>query len=58
MQLDRRTVSWTCASCGEWITDSGPYNGHPDDDERGHAEDCARHLAEAAAYQARMDAEW
>ena len=50
MRFDLVTVHWTCASCGQSITDKGPYNGHPDDDETGHADDCARHLAEVAAW--------
>jgi hypothetical protein len=45
-----------CASCGEWITDRGPYESHPEDNERGHAEDCARFAAELAAWQAERDA--
>jgi hypothetical protein len=45
-----------CAACGEWITDRGPYESHPEDNERGHAEDCARFAAELAAWQAERDA--
>jgi hypothetical protein len=45
-----------CASCGEWITDRGPYESHPEDNERGHAEGCARFAAELAAWQAERDA--
>lgn len=53
-RFDTRTVSWRCASCGERVTDKGPYNGHPDDDETGHAETCERHRAEIAAYRERQ----
>jgi hypothetical protein len=45
-----------CASCGEWITDRGPYESHPEDNESGHAGDCARFAAELAAWQAERDA--
>lgn len=44
------TVGWDCQSCGHRITDSGPYNGHPDDCESGHAKDCTRHRREVDAY--------
>jgi hypothetical protein len=49
MPFDAVSVCWECASCGQWITDKGPYNGHPEDDEIGHAGNCARHAAEVAA---------
>ena len=45
-----------CGSCGEWITDRGPYESHPEDNESGHAADCARLAAELAAWQAERDA--
>jgi hypothetical protein len=51
--FDRVWTSWTCASCGESITDYGPYEGHPSDDEKGHRADCRRHNAEIAAYRRR-----
>lgn len=46
----RRSVRWTCASCGQRVTDTGPFPSHPDDIESGHAEGCARHAAEVAAW--------
>lgn len=46
------TVFWRCSSCGERVRDYGPYGGHPDDCERGHAETCKRHRAEVAQYMA------
>jgi hypothetical protein len=52
-----RYVSWKCSSCGERIRDVGPYGGHPDDNERGHAPDCARHAAEIAEYEKRWEDE-
>jgi hypothetical protein len=45
-----------CRSCGEWITDRGPYESHPEDNEHGHAADCARFAAELATWQAERDA--
>jgi hypothetical protein len=45
-----------CGSCGEWITDRGPYNSHPEDNESGHAGNCARFAAELAAWQTERDA--
>lgn len=46
-------TSWRCASCGELVTDRGPFESHPDDNESGHATDCARHLADVRAWQTR-----
>jgi hypothetical protein len=45
--------SWRCASCEERVTDRGPFNGHPDDDETGHAPGCTRHTADVAAWRTR-----
>jgi hypothetical protein len=42
---------WTCATCGQQITDHGPFETHPDDVEQGHADSCTRHAATLAAYQ-------
>ncbi|MFI6325095.1 hypothetical protein ACIBG8_46795 [Nonomuraea sp. NPDC050556] len=51
------SFSWRCpaSSCGNMITDHGPYESHPDDCERGHAPGCARHAAALAAWQAAHD---
>lgn len=57
----RQSFVYTCGSCGEHVTDGGPYNAHPLDNESGHAGDCARIAAAVAAYQAeraRDDAEF
>jgi hypothetical protein len=51
LPFDAVSVRWDCASCGQWITDKGPYNGHPADDETGHADTCARHAAEITAWR-------
>jgi hypothetical protein len=47
---------YQCASCGEYITDRGPFESHPDDCETGHAKDCTRLAGELAAWQAERDA--
>jgi len=55
-----RSFSWTCGSCEGLISDHGLCNG-PADDERGHADDCARLAATIAAWDAgsaAFDAEW
>lgn len=49
--FDASWLSWPCRSCGERVTDYGPYNPHPDDVEHGHAEGCARHAADVRAYE-------
>lgn len=55
MRFDPVTTSWRCESCGQRVTDNGPYNSHPEDVETGHADDCARHRAEIAAWKRRND---
>lgn len=50
MRFDPLWTSWRCVTCGELVTDHGPYNGHPTDCETGHDQACARHQAEVAAY--------
>lgn len=52
MPFDDITTSWECASCGQRVTDRGPFNGHPADDEDGHAEGCARHAEDIRAWRA------
>lgn len=42
---------WRCSTCGHSVTDQGPFNAAPDDNEQGHGPDCARHAAETAAYR-------
>lgn len=51
-------VYWTCAGtagCGKYVTDHGPYNGSPSNNEDGHADGCRRLEAEDAAYQREAD---
>ncbi|MBC3191689.1 hypothetical protein H7X46_11515 [Pseudonocardia sp. C8] len=45
---------WRCTSCHQPVRDSGPYDADPDDSEDGHAEDCARHRSDIAAFRARV----
>jgi hypothetical protein len=47
------STSWRCASCGELVQDRGPFESHPDDNESGHTDDCARHRADVQAWQTR-----
>jgi hypothetical protein len=47
-------VYWACAGprgCGKYITDRGPYDPHPRDNQDGHAEGCARLAADVARYE-------
>ncbi|MBC3190928.1 hypothetical protein H7X46_07615 [Pseudonocardia sp. C8] len=46
-------VWWRCASCGQRVADTGPYSSHPSEVETGHAETCARHAADVAAWAER-----
>ncbi|MEU8495007.1 hypothetical protein [Pseudonocardia alni] len=41
---------WRCSTCGEQVTDDGPFESHPTDNETGHADSCARHRADLAAW--------
>lgn len=56
-RFDERYVYWACGSCTQGVRDRGPYNGHPADNETGHAEDCARHQAEIDAYMSHYEDE-
>lgn len=46
---------WRCGSCGQNVTDRGPFEAAPANNEEGHAADCARHAAEVAAYRAEWE---
>lgn len=46
---------WTCESCEQRVTDVGPWGGHPDDNETGHAATCERHNDAVRAYMADWD---
>lgn len=45
-------VTWRCSSCGERVTDRGPYDGAPCNIEQGHAPSCERHGRDIARYRA------
>jgi hypothetical protein len=45
------TFGWRCQSCCQYVSDRGPYNGHPADDEHGHTGGCARLAAAVAAWE-------
>jgi hypothetical protein len=49
------SMYWSCPACGRNVTDRGPYDSHPLDNEHGHSEDCSRMAAAVAAWQAERD---
>jgi len=52
-----RSFYYTCPACEQGISDLGPYESHPEDNERGHGEGCTRLAAAIAGWQAQRDAE-
>ena len=42
LRFDTPSFGWHCRSCGGFVSDRGPYESHPEDNEHGHAEGCAR----------------
>lgn len=46
---------FTCGSCGEHVTDRGPYVASPLDQEEGHAEGCARFAEAVRGYRAQWE---
>lgn len=52
-----QVAHWRCSSCGQHVTDRGPFEAAPDNNEEGHASGCARHAAEVEAYRAERDEE-
>jgi len=61
-EADRQSVEasstyWRCCSCSELVTDYGTgSSSHPDDQETGHGETCARHGAALSKW--RNDTGW
>jgi hypothetical protein len=51
----RPSFVWRCAACVCVISDRGPYERHPGDNESGHAEDCSRLAAEVKRWRASCD---
>lgn len=47
------SLGWDCAACGRIVSDRGPYENHPLDNEHGHAEGCERLAAAIAEHDAR-----
>ncbi len=47
---DRSAARWTCTACGQRVTDHGPFESHPDDNEQGHADSCTRRETALSAY--------
>lgn len=52
----RSSTWWRCTTCGQRVTDHGPYDPHPSDREEGHAPDCGRLAADLSAYRAGWEA--
>lgn len=46
------STHWRCGACEQQITDGGPFESHPDDNETGHTPGCTRHQADVAAWAA------
>lgn len=51
-------VWWRCGSCGQRITDTGPFTTHPADIEAGHGPLCARHAADIAEWEQEQKMGW
>lgn len=46
---------WRCLACDRVISDRGPYECHPDDNQPGHAKDCSRLAVELGRWRASWD---
>ena len=46
---------WRCLACDRMISDRGPSESHPDDNQPGHAKDWSRLAAELARWRASWD---
>lgn len=47
------TTHWRCSSCQATVTDRGPFESCPEDNESGHAEGCARFADDMAQWRRR-----
>ena len=47
--------TWRCPHCDRVISDRGPYESHPDDNQPGHAPGCARLAAELSRWRSSWD---
>jgi hypothetical protein len=50
------SFTWRCPACDRVISDRGPYEGHPDENQPGHGKDCSRLAAELARWRHSLDA--
>lgn len=46
---------WRCGTCDAQISDRGPFESHPDDNETGHTPDCTRHQAALTAHRRQIE---
>lgn len=44
---------WHCTTCAAQVTDDGPFESHPGDNETGHTDTSTRHQAEVTAWAQR-----
>lgn len=51
------TTWWRCSSCDQQVSDRGPYESHPDDNEHGHTDGCPRRAAAIGAWRIRAGEE-
>jgi hypothetical protein len=50
------SFQFCCASCGEHITDHGPFDSHPEGNEQGHAAGCVRLAADITGWRTQQEA--
>jgi hypothetical protein len=50
----RATARWICVTCGQRVTDHGPFGSHPDDVEIGHLGSCGRRVAACISFADRL----
>lgn len=48
------TTYWKCGSCQATVTDRGPFESCPEDNESGHSEDCTRFAGAMAQWRRRV----
>jgi hypothetical protein len=53
--LQGPSFGWRCPACDRVISDRGPYESHPDDNQPGHAKECSRFAAELAGWRESWD---
>jgi hypothetical protein len=46
---------WRCSACDRVISDRGPYENHPDDNQPGHTKDCPRLATDLTRWRASWD---